>query len=108
VAEWLSRWPRDPTLHRSGQASQWAFGSQGFESLPRRHFALMLCAVMMVLMVVVYTVCLYVLFIHWVRSLSYFLFARARIFIEYDQIGATAGLLVFELRILRLKVAMFP
>src|SRR3972149_3606190 len=43
VAEWLSRWPRDPRLHKqglcqNGQASQWAFGSHGFKSLPRRHF----------------------------------------------------------------------
>jgi hypothetical protein len=48
VAERLTRWPssqstcedqyRDPKLHGSGQASQWAFGSQGFESLPRRSF----------------------------------------------------------------------
>jgi hypothetical protein len=42
VAEWLSRWPRDPNLHikravPNGQASQWASCSQGFESLPRRH-----------------------------------------------------------------------
>ncbi len=43
VAEWLTRWPRDPSLHKRGpvprrQASQWALCSQGFESLPRRHF----------------------------------------------------------------------
>jgi hypothetical protein len=45
VAEWLSRWPRDPSLHKRGpvpkrQASQWALCSQGFESLSRRHFFL--------------------------------------------------------------------
>jgi hypothetical protein len=27
-------------LEQHGQVSQWAFGSQGFESLPRRHFLL--------------------------------------------------------------------
>jgi hypothetical protein len=44
VAEWLSRWPRDPTGIEKGplpkrQGSQWAFGSQGFKSLPRRCFS---------------------------------------------------------------------
>jgi hypothetical protein len=44
VAEWLSRWPRDPKFAQRGpvpkhrQASQWALCPQGFESLPRRQF----------------------------------------------------------------------
>lgn len=33
VAEWLSRWPRDPKLH-NGQASQWALARRGSNPFP--------------------------------------------------------------------------